>query len=663
MDFLLFCYLAICLLAVSRACGFIFFHVKTASRLTPNEIVDRYTTYKPPSCRLMAGKLARVITDNRVTELMNSFPDNIGLSEMLTPEFAEQLNTKPVYNWIPFVRRLAAGLNVSETVATALLRECLYEMFVDDFARLVYVDSSGHDIPWFNISGCPSSTDIDVAFVVTNSQLPIYPPDMFIVVNTLYVCGYDVTRGLDINFVSRVNGSYQTTSGDETCHILHHTYECHTQFCPPIIGTEDAHMLSEINIFDKIRAFRNFVLKDMEGMIGRDEYIRPRQNGTSFRDIKTSGFHAGFACYELVRDVLPLFPRDPSSDRWNPSFWKTFALKMAQIILLDRDAYCPDVYQKAGLTRVFAQFYPQWETDIEQLLFRRTTTVADFPHGLVDFMTGEFYRLAYHYYPKIVSDGFALAIDPLLHTEEPLQRDFVVNPEMKPSQEFVRLWSEQFGDDVMQRFQNKFPKPNIGIPELLEHFPSLEGRVLDLIQGSPEWVTAYHTYRCGRNSGHRVIPDDATLEEFLQIQYNLIMGTFGEAIVQSWIISNATCNQFRGIPSPTRFEQFMSREYIPVTVGMILSADSRGSCPDMLLIQSVHGCHPKMVVPVEIKTLNEEPRDCTAVRREYELALKQLKQCAELLNEGADLICTQGLMIFLFCHSGNFEMRLLVIDF
>ncbi|NDB84064.1 MAG: hypothetical protein EB127_15310 [Alphaproteobacteria bacterium] len=603
----------------------------------------------PTGINFYAKRLAEAILNESIGYISMELGIDVSI---LSTELADNLRKFPVRTWNKFVKTVSESRQSSVETTEELIKQVLLDVSEQSFARLLYVNG----LPWFNVFGCPFSSDIDVVFNVTNSQLPIHPNDFRIAVKTLLQLKYNPKRGFDINFVSFVNDSLQTSSGGETTWILYHTYGYHTQHCPPIVS--DIKMLPEHDPFEKSRAFRNFILKELEKLIGKEEYTTIRNyrgRNVSFKDVKTESFHMGFACYELAYDVIDLISRDPTSDRWSASFWKTFALKLTQSILLDIDQYDGrNVYHKKLLVAHFAQSYPEFEIPLRQLLFREVKTPEDFPHEFVNFLKEQFIRIAKDSY-QTITNGEAMNVDALSLCSTPLQMAFVSNPEMKPSDEFIRIWTELYGSDVNDgSFQNKFVSSNINV-ELLDNFPNLRERVLNMPQGTPEWIKAYNTYQCGRNSGHRQVSENATLSEYLMVRYNLIMGMFGERLVQE-LLTKLTTTPNPDWATGAEFYRILSNVTL-VTVGMIISADGRGSCPDGLLVRNDE------IIPVEIKTLNCEPIDNSAVRREFSLASKQLTQCVELLNESSPTrIATRGLMLFLFCHNGIFSLRSTILQ-
>jgi len=216
-----------------------------------------------------------------------------------------------------------------------------------------------------------------------------------------------------------------------------------------------------------------------------------------------------------------------------------------------------------------------------------------------------------------------------------------VNSPRTPTYDFVRHWSREYGDaQIGVQFEEKCENLH-----LLERFPSLQGRVLDVGLRSQVWIDLYSSgkYKTGRNSKEPVT------DHHIQSNYNLVRGNFGEAIA----LKNLKNLSFFSDDDDVRF----------ATPSMIIEdgEGSRAFCPDGLAV------YQDEIVPIEVKTIIGSPDNNRSFRREFELARLQLWGAVRAINADKTIIATRGLGVFLFIspHDGvmGFQMCYHLYDF
>jgi hypothetical protein len=344
----------------------------------------------PPGTRVYADLLRRAL-EERQTELF----ETVGCTQMqiVNMNIAELSGKYHTREFNSFCRNVARNRRMTEKNSQNHVKNVLANMFIEGFSRLVLLNGQPH----FNIMGCPRSTDIDVLVVVDDTRKPVLPNDFRLVVRRLIEAGYEVDRGLDINFVSwNDNGSFDGSAGNESIRIAVNTYGCHRQVCPPIVSNPE--LLEPIDFWNKIYGFRNFITKLDEGLYGVEEHDRIRNfNGEqmSLRDIKRKFFQSnGFEIFDMCNIVVQLILQYSSMEKKFSDFWKTFALKTSQIILFEHGLYSSDVYQKEKLASLFDQHFPEHHGKLRLLLLREVSTPEQFPESLVQFLIGQYMIIA-----------------------------------------------------------------------------------------------------------------------------------------------------------------------------------------------------------------------------------------------------------------------------
>jgi hypothetical protein len=212
-----------------------------------------------------------------------------------------------------------------------------------------------------------------------------------------------------------------------------------------------------------------------------------------------------------------------------------------------------------------------------------------------------------------------------------LWEEFLINPNA-PTDAFIEEFIK------CPNFRNIGPlflMKSMNCDELPEEILS---RTLVCDQRSPEWYLALDFYSCGTNQG--IIPYVGDNAGFVRHYYNLIRGCFAELL----IISNINFNRIIG------------EKCMKISVGMIVEKfgveNMIGVSPDLLLMTA-----DMNIIPVEIKCIRSSNITSSKVRREINLAKRQLKRCCELTQS------TKGLIILVHMVNAQIYLSYKIIDY
>lgn len=453
---------------------------------------------------------------------------------------------------------------------------------------------------------------------------------------------YDMSKEIDICYMSKVNGTFQTKKGGpETVNIIYHTYGLHPQVYPPLVKRCE---LVEIEPYEKLGGLSKFILDKAEEMLGTEKYL-------GFRQQKIDSYHAGPKRYELTFNMLPHFRRDVTSPDWNPAFWKSFTMKVVQTYLCSIDNQYhvkSESYCKPKMAMIFGDHYNDHSDDIYNLLTYKIDESTEFPEGSFQLLCQLYEEMYNTYYPKM-PDTFEELYDNIAEIEghqlcnvtqlrDDIFHEFVKSP-YEPTTKFIKMWEETYGRCSLSSL---FVEPNTGL-EILDEFPTLKNRVLRMPQRSQDWMEAYHNvYKCGRSGGLRHIPEDFPFDLWLKRQYNLIMGCIGELLLEKYI----------------DWEDFLQEKYTKTTVGMIVESlvpESVGYCPDMILVTESNE-----IIPVEYKTIysDSEPTVNNCFLEKYYIARKQLKGAVGVINHNSDIpLARRGIVAYMYIFKDKTEGR------
>ena len=184
--------------------------------------------------------------------------------------------TKTLYpNNIFHVQVFKHGMTIEESVDYVLnkiknsnapkrLMELLELTYKDIFPDEIYAPKI------FNVFGCPLSTDIDVAIVVT-TIMDEKILELNCIIDKLKTLGYDTTKSIDfIQIVLDERGTFclSNIGSKETQNMIFHTYKYHKQMYPCIFNKP----IEYVEPIDKIRTTSKYVIDNLEEFIDEELY-------------------------------------------------------------------------------------------------------------------------------------------------------------------------------------------------------------------------------------------------------------------------------------------------------------------------------------------------------------------------------------------------------
>lgn len=489
----------------------------------------------------------------------------------------------------------------------------------------------------FNVIGDRESRDIDiVVFLDKDAPISTYQCDK---INTqLAKLGYAIDkRELDINFVTideydAVNFSH---GGRETHNILIHTYEEHKQLYPPIL-TEEV----EVELFSKSQALVKYIMDNLVKLVGVDTYMMVQS------DKKIAYNSGGQDRICFAAQASKFFIMDPQNKEFNREVWKSLTLKYIQLILLSEKIYYRSeetkkaYFQKRDIVELFKVYCSENDIDVDvdialQLLFRETVTDTKGFRKLFKHLHTTFVDISNDSFPAL--DWSIQEIDPYdaknpTQISEELYREFLKCP-VDMTEQFCGQWISEYGDD---KIDHRFAESLQNVSSLDMH-PEVKSGVFLVEQKTDEWRGLLKKYACGKNTAIQKLAFHLSPESTIMSRSHLLMGCFGECIASSMY----------------NFGTLLGKDMTPLTIGMIVKDKeedgSVGSCPDIILVDETE------MIPVEIKTLNSDPRYNSHYFRSYSLATRQTHQCAEILNHHKPGVCTRGIVVFAWIHKPDDE--------
>lgn len=511
-----------------------------------------------------------------------------------------------------------------------LLSKYLITLYPDEFSYLI---RDKDNIPLWNVFGCPETKrDYDIIALTTDTQLPLYPGEEEELIKCFYDSGeYNDTKKTDISYISNKNGSYQTNrGGQETINICFHSYEWHPQYHPPFFKKSD---LVPIYTSDKLIVLSKFIMDKAEGMLDEKTYREIRQE-------KKISYNDGIARFKFTYKLIDLYSMNPMLENWNPSFWKSFMMKLAQAYMVSRDENYHNLsypYNKLELAKTLSKHLidTRWNREIENLLMYRYYEVND---EFKLFLKNLYIDLVNNYYPQFSKESIMVDVrDNLTWISNEVFNEFIKSPK-NMSQDFYLAWKRHYHDC------DDISKPFIELcnnAKILDEYDSLKERVLKIPQRSKKWLNAYHNlYITGRSNGIKAVPEGATNQEKLSIRYNLIMGCIGEQMIHASLLEHIKWKSIIG-------------DFDICTVGMIVEGDigSRAFCPD-----AIGKLKNGELFPIEYKTIYSEvgPINNNVFIREYNLARLQLKGAIDVINLNSETpLAKFGFAIFMFIYPNN----------
>lgn len=486
---------------------------------------------------------------------------------------------------------------------------------IDTFLERETIRSTPVDYLAFQVFGCVTSRDIDIAILVRSHLELTENINIHRLHAELTELGYDISRGIDLNVLYSNNGTVMacTRGSTEIQNMLYATYDLHPQKYPRFVSG-----LTPVDKEDKISATAKFILDNLKTLICETKYVKERLN-------KRAAYAGRWNRVTYVLSILHLIRVTDTND--SRECFKSLTMKIIQIILLEKNEF---EYQKYELARKLDMIFPG---HYQSALWLLTRGIKGFYNpDTVDLLLSELHRIALTV--TIIEPTWTrLSID-LTHNPTHLQyetfREFIKSP-LKPTDKFVKDFKTICPDRSVNCFLI-----NPHNTDLLP--PDIKKRAICIPQRSLEWINLLTFYACGRNTGVKKY----TEPDWVQYYYNLIRG----AIVELMVIES--CDFTPLIPN-----------YEKITVGFLVEEVGRAGClgiaPDLLLL--VNGITSVDIIPVEIKCLTGTMSDNHDYRRDIELATKQLESSIKLTGSQS------GIIVLVYVNDTGFEVHGTVLNF
>jgi hypothetical protein len=467
----------------------------------------------------------------------------------------------------------------------------------------------------YNIFGCPLSTDIDIAFLVSSPDIIERYKHNKIVLDfrgILDEIKKDYPdRNFDINLItkdSQNNLSMAYKGSKETQNIIFNTYRYHQQKYPIFFDKQ-----IDIDLNDKIRGLCVFVLEYLKDIIGDKEYKNQRE-------IKKRIFNNPSERIKYVNEILNNV--DITIDK---NIIKSITMKLIQIILLNDNLYA---YTKKDMINLIQNYFnTNYETELWNLLTRDIYHIKcdnikkQFVFNLLVTKYITIYNemlITYHWKEIIINfDNNPTKLD------ENIIREFIKSP-LKPSEKFLDLAKYIMDDDI-----NKYFILDIFGTEFLP--TELHKYIIFEPQRSLKWIELHRKF----NNNKLHVQGD---------KYSMIRGAIGEMFI------TLNCD----------FSEICGEPVKKCSIGFIKEGNNL-CAPDLLLIND-----KIEIIPIEIKSL---PFDVTfdmnnrAFHREFKLARKQISYISQIINNIYEKKVKKGIIIFVYFGAPKIKTYYTIIDF
>jgi hypothetical protein len=237
--------------------------------------------------------------------------------------------------------------------------------------------------------------------------------------------------------------------------------------------------------------------------------------------------------------------------------------------------------------------------------------------------------------PKMEKVDILTSIDCSLFSIPPVLLEEWKKSPNHPTLSFAEEWIKNYGlEEIGQYFVSILE----GI-ESLSQFPNLKEKMMLFPQRSKEWLDFYKSNSSDKNNSFRKIEDGMTFEQILEARYNLVGGN----IVETWVTGYIRDNLDLEIPGNLG----VNGELAQTGIVQLINPSERNKTifcsPDGLVIQN------QKIVPIEIKAIMGTPCMSSSFLRDYDLARLQLRNTANIINDGCiEPIVEKGFGFFLF---------------
>lgn len=483
----------------------------------------------------------------------------------------------------PVVKQYYSYLSESEN--KSLLIQTI-RMSIKNIPEIIPIITTSQDNSFYTqfvIFGCETSTDIDIACIVRDSDhsngetKPIAKSEMERLYSELGELGYDITRGVDISeiVVNAFGNVIAISKGSkEIQNMIYKTYHLHKQKYPCPVNA-----LIDVEPVDKIRGLSKFILDNLYDLV--DNLVYSKKEISSIRKQVYMG--GGNQIIEFGKEIgkyvrLSNLGSDLSNSNLAPIL-KSLVMKYIQLILLVEGEYA---YSKINLASEIAKYIPDSTEFAKYFLFRGREGIYDCT--FLPQLHQHFVRIVQELcFIPIISNLDIEVIENITNLDDRIFNQFIKSP-ISPTKDFEKLWVESYNDSgINSLFVTQSSNPG----ELFD-IKNADGdyiievedreRFLFLDPKSVEWLHLLTLYRAGTNT--KIISDS------MESKYNLIRGSIGELIVSEYL----------------DLKLLGLQPMIKLTIGLIVEniiPGSRACCPDLILVSG----SGDEIIPVEIKCL------------------------------------------------------------
>ena len=375
----------------------------------------------------------------------------------------------------------------------------------------------------YNIFGCPLSTDIDIAFLVSNqdiierykhAQIELDFDDILDEIKKDYP-----NKDFDINLItldSQNNLSTAYKGSKETQNIIFNTYKYHRQKYPIFFDKQ-----IDIDLNDKIRGLCVFILDYLRDIIGNEEYKHQRE-------IKKRIYNDPAERIKYVNEVLSNI-----SINIDKNIIKSITMKLIQIILLNDNLYA---YTKKDMIELIQNYFDKnYENELWNLLTRGSYHIAskDKDKQLIFNLLVNKYIIIYYdllntYQWKKINVNFNNNVTKL---DDDIITEFIKSP-LVPNDKFLNIAKYIMDDDI-----NKYFILDIYGIEFLPQ--ELHKYIIFEPQRSVKWIEYHREFTKGKlhiEGDKYSMIRGAIGEMFIIVLFNLFFISFSKFILDTYII-------------------------------------------------------------------------------------------------------------------------------
>lgn len=560
---------------------------------------------------LLINSKSPLIDYSKLTK--NLYPDNLFHLQVLKKGITIEESVDLILN------------KINNSYAPKRLMELLGLTYKDLFPDDIYAPKI------FNVFGCPLSTDIDVAVVVSTIMDEDFLEFNYII-DKLKILGYDTSKSIDfVQIVLDERGTFCSSNigSRETQNMIFHTYKNHKQLYPCIFNKA----IEYVEPIDKIRITSKYVMDNLEEFMDEELY-------KTDKDLKKRIYEN----LPMRIDCTNILLQNYTITELN-SLIKSLCVKIYQsLIAYEYPEHIPTMYSKVDLSRLISGLYGLDYDFVVALVTRGKIGKND----LVE-INKTFYKivLLFAKISKSILEDFLdfddkIEIEYISDGTNILLDEFIKSP-LVPTELFIQTMQKLNPD----RQLNKMYIINSNYEKVKEY---LDADFIDAHcdlsnQRSDEWLEKISYYLCGKNDS---LPEfiGTTYADWITTYYGLVRGSSAEILMMEY------CD----------YSKVLGLDVLKFYCGLLVESKTkgaRGNCPDLLLVDK----SSKKIIPVEMKCIVGELEYSRNLTREIKLAKLQLNSTKKMLGPfyyGFSLI----VLMFVYQKNGNyvFDVRYGKID-